>query len=98
MDLPDRLPFLGQQRSSHNRRRGGVQEARLRGGVAGGRGDPLQAEPPHRLAANQVQAREFMYRARLKGGPQVILMLQAKPGRSGKQEQEQNCPSLGTAF
>ena len=28
-----------------------------------------------------------MYRARVKGGPQVAGMLQAKPGRSGKQEQ-----------
>ena len=25
-------------------------------------------------------------------------MLQAKPGRSGKQEQEQNSPNLGKAF
>ena len=36
--------------------------------------------------------------ARLRGGPQVVWMLQEKPVRSGKQEQEQNSPNLGTAF
>ena len=40
----------------------------------------------------------FMYildvEARLKGGPQVACMLQAWPGRSGKQLQEQISPNL----
>ena len=39
-----------------------------------------------------------IYRASDKGGPQVAWMLQAKPSRSGKQQQEQNSPTLGTAF
>ena len=39
-----------------------------------------------------------MDRAWLKGGPQIAWMLQAKPGRSGKQPQEQNSPNLGTGF
>ena len=38
------------------------------------------------------------YRARLKGGPQVAWMLQARPGRSGKQQQQQNSPNFWTAF
>ena len=38
------------------------------------------------------------HRARLKGGPQVARMLQEKPSRSGKQEQQQNSPNLGTAL
>ena len=36
----------------------------------------------------------FDYRARLKGGPQVARMLQARTGRSDKQQQEQNSPNL----
>ena len=40
----------------------------------------------------------LMYRARLKGGPQVEGMLQAKPSRSGKQEREDNSPNLETGF
>ena len=39
-----------------------------------------------------------MYRARQKGVSQVARILQARPGRSGKQEQEQNSRNLGTAF
>ena len=39
-----------------------------------------------------------MYKAQLKGGPLVGLMLQAKPGKSGKQEKQQISPNLGTAF
>ena len=31
-------------------------------------------------------------------GPQIVRMLQARPGRSGRQQQQQNSPSLGTAF
>ena len=34
----------------------------------------------------------------LKGGPLVARMLQATPGRCGKQQQEQNSPNLGSAF
>ena len=36
-----------------------------------------------------------LYRVRLKGGPQVVWMLQVRPGRSGKQQQQQNSPNLG---
>ena len=36
------------------------------------------------------------YRARLKSGPQVAWMLQARPGRSGKQNQEKKSPNPGT--
>ena len=39
-----------------------------------------------------------LYRARQKGVSQVARILQARPGRSGKQEQEQNSRNLGTAF
>ena len=39
-----------------------------------------------------------LYKDRLKGGPQVEWMLQAIPGRSGKQEQEQNSPNLVSLF
>ena len=38
------------------------------------------------------------YRARLKGGLQVAWRLQARLGRSGKQQQSQNLPIPGTAF
>ena len=38
------------------------------------------------------------YRAQLKDGPQVVWMLQARSGRSAKQEQEQNSPNMGSAF
>ena len=38
------------------------------------------------------------YRVRLKGGSQVAWMLQAKPGRSDKQQQEQNSTNLGTKW
>ena len=41
---------------------------------------------------------ETSYRARLKGGPQVAWMLQAKPDRSGKQQHKQNSPNLVIAF
>ena len=34
----------------------------------------------------------------LKSGPQVVWMLQAKPGRSDKQQQEQNSTNLGTKW
>ena len=44
-------------------------------------------------------ARNFVwYGARLKGGPQVVWMLQAKPSRSGNQEQQQSSTNPGTAF
>ena len=44
------------------------------------------------------RSRSWSARARLKGGPQVSRMLQANPGRSGKQEQKQNSLNLGPAF
>ena len=47
---------------------------------------PLFSSPP------------LLYRTRLKGGTQVAWNLQAKPGRSGKQQQEQNSPNLGTTY
>ena len=39
-----------------------------------------------------------VYRAGLKSGPQVAKSLQASWDRSGKQQQEQNSPNLGTTF
>ena len=43
--------------------------------------------------------RVAIYRAGLKkSGPQVARIFQASWGRSGKQQQEQNSPNLGTAF
>ena len=39
-----------------------------------------------------------LYRDWLKGWPQVWRVLQAKPGRSGKQQQEQISPNLGPVF
>ena len=39
-----------------------------------------------------------IYSARPKGGPLVAWMLQAKPGRSDKQQQEQNSTNLGTKW
>ena len=39
-----------------------------------------------------------MNRARQKNGPQVSRIVQARPGRSGKQQQEQNSRNLGTGF
>ena len=39
-----------------------------------------------------------LYRDTLKGEPQVVRMLQAKPGRSGKQGLEPNSRNLGTTF
>ena len=38
------------------------------------------------------------YRAGLKNGPQVARIFQASWGRSGKQQQKQNSPNLGTTF
>ena len=38
------------------------------------------------------------YRARQKNGSQVARIFQARPGRSGKQQQEQNSRNLGTVF
>ena len=62
MDLPDRLPLfvVGQQRQRHFLLLHRVQEAGLRGRVGGGRRDPLQAQPPHRLAAHQVQGSQVV--------------------------------------
>ena len=40
----------------------------------------------------------IIYRARQKNGSQVARILQARPGRSGKQQQEQNTRNLGTVF
>ena len=45
-------------------------------------------------ARNSTMQEHKDYRARLKGGPQVARMPQAKPGRIGKQAQEQNSPNL----
>ena len=39
-----------------------------------------------------------LYRARQKNGSQVARIFQARPGRSGKQQQEQNSRNLGTVF
>ena len=39
-----------------------------------------------------------VYRARQKNGSQVERIFQARPGRSGKQQQEQNSRNLGTVF
>ena len=39
-----------------------------------------------------------MYRAWLKNVSQVARIFQARPGRSGKQQQEQNSRNLGTGF
>ena len=39
-----------------------------------------------------------MYRARQKNGSQVARIVQARPDRSGKQQQEQNSRNLGTVF
>ena len=39
-----------------------------------------------------------MYRARQKNGSQVARIFQARPGRSGKQQQEQNSRNLGTVL
>ena len=39
-----------------------------------------------------------VYRARQKNGSQVARIVQARPGRSGKQQQEQNSRNLGTVF
>ena len=39
-----------------------------------------------------------MYRARQKNSSQVARIFQARPGRSGKQQQEQNSHNLGTVF
>ena len=44
------------------------------------------------------QPLQGMYRARQKNGSQVARIVQARPGRSGKQEQEQNSPNLGLAY
>ena len=38
------------------------------------------------------------YRAWQKNGSQVARIFQARPGRSGKQQQEQNSRNLGTVF
>ena len=40
----------------------------------------------------------MIYRARQKNGSQVARIFQARPGRSGKQQQEQNSRKLGTVF
>ena len=45
-----------------------------------------------------VRNRECIYRARQKNGSQVAIIFQARPGRSGKQQQEQNSRNLGTVF
>ena len=39
-----------------------------------------------------------LYRGRLKGICQVVRMMQASSGRSGKQQQQQNSPNLAEAF
>ena len=39
-----------------------------------------------------------IYRGRQKNGSQVARIFQARPGRSGKQQQEQNSRNLGTVF
>ena len=39
-----------------------------------------------------------VYRARQKNGSQVARFFQARPGRSGKQQQEQSSRNLGTVF
>ena len=39
-----------------------------------------------------------VYRARQKNGSQVARIFQARPGSSGKQQQEQNSRNLGTVF
>ena len=44
------------------------------------------------------QKEQILYRARLTGGAQVVWMLQARPGRSDEQQQQQCSPNLGTAF
>ena len=38
------------------------------------------------------------YRAELKSGPKIVEISKASCGRSGKQQQEQNSPSLGSTF
>ena len=40
----------------------------------------------------------YVYGARLKGGPQVACMLQARPGRSVKKQQQQTSADLGPTF
>ena len=40
----------------------------------------------------------FVYRARQKNASQVKRIVQARQGRSGKQQQEQNSRNLGTVF
>ena len=40
----------------------------------------------------------YTYRARQKNGSQAARIFQARPGRSGKQQQEQNSRNLGTVF
>ena len=39
-----------------------------------------------------------VHKARVKFSPQVARMLQAMPGRGGKQQPEHNSPNLGTVF
>ena len=41
---------------------------------------------------------DLFYRARQKNGSQAARIFQARPGRSGKQQQEQNSRNLGTVF
>ena len=47
---------------------------------------------------SDVLGRLILYRARQKNGSQVERIFQARPGRSGKQQQEQNSRNLGTVF
>ena len=63
--------------------------------------EKVRVVPGRRLAATNslsVRERHRKYKPWLKGGRQVAWMLHKKPGRSGKQRQEQNSPNLGTAF
>ena len=49
-------------------------------------------------AKRPLSSQKREYRARQKNGSQVARIFQARPGRSGKQQQEQNSRNLGTFF
>ena len=59
---------------------------------------PARGEKEGRLLPTCRRTRASAHRARLRGGPQVAWMVQEKPDRSGKREQEQNSTNLGTVF